>query len=99
MPVGEKQSQQQQQLQQQDKSSSESESSSNENNINNNDIDTHRGEIRHNIKEEEKKEKKDFMSVNHLGKVAETEEKEDRITTAYKLSAKGEIHFDDDMEA
>ena len=103
VPVGEKQLQPQlqQQLQQQElKSSSESESSSNENNINNNDIDTHRGEIRHSIKEEDMKEKKDFMSVNHLAKVAvETKEKEDRITTAYKLSAKGEIHFDDDMEA
>ena len=86
VPVGEKKSQHQ--LQKEDKSSSES--SSSENNINNNDIDTHRGEIRHNIKEEDKKEKKDFMSVNHLAKVAETEKEDNQIVSSNQTNSQRE---------
>ena len=86
--VEEKQSQHQ--LQKEDKSSSESESSSNENNINNNGIDTHRGEIRHSIKEDGKEEKRDFMSVNHLAKVTETEKEDNQIVSSNQTNSQRE---------
>jgi hypothetical protein len=73
--------------QQQDKSSSESESNNNKNNIKNDDIDTHRGEIRHSIKGEDTKEKKDFMSVNHLAKVAKTEEEDNQIVSSQQTNS------------